>query len=55
MSVVAPLCIVAGSYATIGMLMAAEAPALLRDAGLRYLGVGLDGRTTGTLPTSYSE
>lgn len=48
-SVVAPLAIVAGSYATIAMLVARDAPAFLDAAGLQWLGVAADGATHGTL------
>jgi len=43
LSVVAPLAVVAGSYATIGMLLGMQAPAVLAAAGLRWLGVDADG------------
>jgi thiamine biosynthesis lipoprotein len=49
MSVVAPLAIVAGSYATIAMLLAHDAPAFLEAAGLPWLGVGADGTLHGKL------
>lgn len=55
MSVVAPLCIVAGSYATIGMLLRERAPEVLERAGLPYLAVGPDGALGGTLQRSSSE
>lgn len=42
-SVVAPLCVVAGSCATIAMLLEQDAEAFLRDQGLRYVAVGADG------------
>jgi thiamine biosynthesis lipoprotein len=48
-SVVAPLAIVAGSYATIAMLLAQAAPAFLDAAGLPWLGVGADGALHGKL------
>jgi thiamine biosynthesis lipoprotein len=47
-SVVAPLCVVAGSCATIAMLMEAEAEAFLREQGLRYVAVDADGALRGT-------
>lgn len=43
-SVVAPLAILAGSYATIGMLLERDAEAFLAAQALRYLLVGPDGR-----------
>ncbi len=48
-SVVAPLAIVAGSYATIAMLMQRDAAAWLDAAALRWLGVDADGALHGTL------
>lgn len=42
-SVVAPLAILAGSYATIAMLLAGEAEAFLEGQRVRYLIVGADG------------
>jgi len=48
-SVVAPLAIVAGSYATIAMLMQRDAQAWLDRAGLQWLGVDAGGEVRGTL------
>jgi FAD:protein FMN transferase len=48
-SVVAPLAIVAGSYATISMLLAHDAPAFLDAAGLSWLGVDAGGALHGKL------
>ena len=48
-SVVAPLAIVAGSYATIAMLMQHDAQAWLDRAALRWLGVDAGGEVRGTL------
>ena len=42
-SVVAPLCVVAGSFATIAMLQEREAEAFLREQGLRYVAVDAGG------------
>jgi thiamine biosynthesis lipoprotein len=42
-SVVAPLCVVAGSVATIAMLLEARAPAFLAAQGCPWLAVGPDG------------
>jgi thiamine biosynthesis lipoprotein len=46
-SVVAPLCIVAGSCSTIAMLMQAEGEAFLKQQGLSYVAVGPDGALRG--------
>ncbi|MEP7181122.1 MAG: FAD:protein FMN transferase [Betaproteobacteria bacterium] len=46
-SVVAPLCVVAGSCATIAMLLEAEAPAFLDAQGVSWIGVDAQGRTKG--------
>jgi len=46
-SVVAPLCIVAGSCSTIAMLMQAEGEAFLQQQGLSYVAVGPDGALRG--------
>ena len=43
-SVVAPLCVVAGSCATIAMLQEARGEAFLAAQGVRYVAVGPDGR-----------
>lgn len=48
-SVAAPLAIVAGSYATIAMLLAEGAAAFIDRAALRWLGVDGDGGLHGTL------
>jgi thiamine biosynthesis lipoprotein len=48
-SVVAPLAILAGTYATIGMLLASDAPPFLAAQQLRYLLVAADGTTIGNL------
>jgi FAD:protein FMN transferase len=47
-SVVAPLCVVAGSGATIAMLLEATAPAFLEAQQLRYLAIASDGSVHGT-------
>jgi len=47
-SVAAPLCVVAGSCATIAMLLEAEAPAFLDAQRLRWLGVAANGSIHGT-------
>jgi len=44
MSVSAPLCVVAGSGATVGMLLGADAPAWLDAQGVEWLGVDAEGR-----------
>ena len=46
-SVVAPLAILAGSYATIAMLLGRDAAAFLAPHGLRYLLVASDGALVG--------
>jgi thiamine biosynthesis lipoprotein len=46
-SVVAPLATVAGSCATIAMLLGAQAPDFLDAQGVRWLGVAADGRRCG--------
>ncbi len=43
MSVVAPLCVMAGSCSTIAMLLQAAAPAFLDAQGVQWLGVRADG------------
>jgi thiamine biosynthesis lipoprotein len=48
-SVVAPLAVVAGSVATIAMLLADDAPAFLASQGLPWLGVDAAGEVRGTL------
>jgi FAD:protein FMN transferase len=48
-TVVAPLAIVAGSYATIAMLMQRDAPTFLDRAALQWLGIDTDGVLHGTL------
>ena len=42
-SVVSPLCVVAGSCATIAMLLEADAPAFLESQGVQWLGIEADG------------
>jgi thiamine biosynthesis lipoprotein len=49
MTVVAPLCVVAGSCATIAMLMQAAAPAFLAAQQVEWLGVDAGGALAGTL------
>jgi thiamine biosynthesis lipoprotein len=46
-SVVAPLCVVAGSCATIAMLMGPDADSFLREQGLRHVAVDADGALHG--------
>ncbi len=46
-SVVAPLAIVAGSCATIAMLLGAAAPAFLDAQAVRWLGIAADGQPHG--------
>lgn len=48
-SVIADLCVIAGSAATIGMLKEDAGPAWLETLGLPYLWVDVSGRTGGTL------
>jgi thiamine biosynthesis lipoprotein len=48
-SVLAPLAIVAGSYATIAMLMRERAPAFLANAGVHWLGIDADGLRHGNV------
>ncbi len=48
-SVAAPLAIVAGSYATIAMLLAGDAGPFIDRAALRWLGVDADGAVHGTI------
>ncbi|MEY2690115.1 MAG: hypothetical protein RL375_4315 [Pseudomonadota bacterium] len=48
-SVVADLCVVAGSASTIAMLKAHDGPAWLADLGLPHLWVDVDGRVGGSL------
>jgi thiamine biosynthesis lipoprotein len=48
-SVVAPLAVVAGSHATIAMLLAYDAPAFLDRAAFEWLGVDAAGELHGTL------
>jgi FAD:protein FMN transferase len=47
-SVVAPLCVIAGSCATIAMLMERDGEAFLREQGLRYVAVDATGGLRGT-------
>jgi thiamine biosynthesis lipoprotein len=49
MSIVAPLAIVAGSFATIAMLLGGEASRFLDDQDLRWLGIDASGALRGTL------
>jgi len=51
-SVVAPLCVVAGSCATIAMLQEARGAAFLAAQGVRYIAVGPDGRRVGDAMTA---
>jgi thiamine biosynthesis lipoprotein len=46
-SVVAPLCVVAGSCSTIAMLLETDADAFLDSQGVRYLAIAHDGTLTG--------
>ena len=46
-SVVSPLCVVAGSYATIAMLFASDAETFLHEQGLPYLAVDATGNVRG--------
>jgi thiamine biosynthesis lipoprotein len=48
-SIIAPLCIAAGSYSTIAMLLEARATRFLEREGLPYLLVGPDGALSGPL------
>ncbi len=48
MSVAAPLCVVAGSGATVGMLLGDEAPAWLAAEGFEWVGVDSEGRVRGS-------
>ena len=48
MSVAAPLCVVAGSGATVGMLLGDDAPAWLDAQGLAWLGVDAGGNVLGS-------
>jgi FAD:protein FMN transferase len=50
-SVIAPVCIAAGSYSTIAMLLGKRARRFLDDQQLPYLVVGPDGRLSGPLAT----
>jgi thiamine biosynthesis lipoprotein len=49
-SVFSPLCVIAGSFATIAMLKGADAEAFLREQKVGYLGVGPDGALTQSCP-----
>lgn len=53
-SVVAPVCVAAGSYATIAMLFEARARRLLERDGLPYLAVGPGGALSGSLAAGRS-
>ncbi len=46
----APLCVVAGSFATMAMLKEQDGVAFLAESGLDYFYVTVDGATGGTLP-----
>lgn len=48
-TVIAPVCLVAGSLTTLAMLAGPEAPALLEAAGLPWLLLDQDGRASGPL------
>jgi FAD:protein FMN transferase len=48
-SVVAPLCVMAGSCSTIAMLLQAAAPAFLEAQGVRWLGLRADGQVEGNV------
>jgi len=48
MSVAAPLCVVAGSGATVGMLLGADAPAWLDAQGAEWIGVDAEGNLRGS-------
>jgi thiamine biosynthesis lipoprotein len=48
-SVLAPLCVVAGSYATMAMLAEGDGEVMLEAAGLAWLGVDATGCVSGTL------
>jgi thiamine biosynthesis lipoprotein len=48
-SVVAPLCVVAGSLATIAMLMEGEADAFMASQSAHWFGIDADGARHGTL------
>jgi thiamine biosynthesis lipoprotein len=48
-SVVADLCVVAGSASTIAMLKERDGPRWLAELGVRHLWVGVDGRVGGSL------
>jgi FAD:protein FMN transferase len=47
-SVIAPLCVVAGSYATIAMLLGRDGETFLQEQGCRYIAVDADGAMHGT-------
>ena len=51
-SVVADLATLAGSYATLAMLFAADAPAFLAGQGAHYLAIAADGTMAGNMPFS---
>ena len=48
MSVAAPLCVVAGSGATVGMLLGADAPAWLDAQGAEWIGIDAEGNLRGS-------
>jgi thiamine biosynthesis lipoprotein len=49
-SVVAPLCVAAGSCATAAMLLGKAAPAFLERQGVRWIGVTAEGHLRGDVP-----
>ncbi len=51
-SVVADLATLAGSYATLAMLFAADAPSFLARQGAHYLAIAADGTMAGNMPFS---
>ena len=51
-SVVADLATLAGSYATLAMLFAADAPTFLAGQGAHYLAIATDGTMAGNMPFS---
>jgi thiamine biosynthesis lipoprotein len=46
-SVISPLCVVAGSCATIAMLLEGDGPVFLETQGVQWLGVAADGSVQG--------
>ena len=51
-SVLAPLCVAAGSCATAAMLLGQAGPAFLEGQGVRWIGVTADGRLMGDAPVA---